>query len=104
MTLDELLLEWSYRSDKGYPSLDSPSDLSLLKEILTQLNLNEEDVSSIIDELEDDPQDLRIPGDDGFEDSPVQQSKEKQFQDKQTDDTEQSKDKPEDKENNNKSY
>ena len=97
MTLDELLLEWSYRSDKGYPSLDSPSDLSLLKEILTQLNLNEEDVSSIIDELEDDPQDLRIPGDDGFEDSPVQQSKEKQFQDKQTDDTEQPKDKPEDK-------
>jgi len=54
MTLDELLLEWSYRSDKGYPSLDSPSDLSLLKEILTQLNLKEEDVSSIIDELEDD--------------------------------------------------
>ena len=95
MTLDELLLEWSYRSDKGYPSLDSPSDLSLLKEILTELNLNEEDVSSIIDELEDDPQDLGIPGDDGFEDSPVQQSKEKQFQDKQTDDTEQPKDKPE---------
>ena len=97
MTLDELLLEWSYRSDKGYPSLDSPSDLSLLKEILTKLNLNEEDVSSIIDELEDDPQDLGIPGDDGFEDSPVQQSKEKQFQDKQTDDTEQPEDKPEEK-------
>ena len=97
MTLDELLLEWSYRSERGYPSLDSPSDVSILKEILTQLNLNEEDVSSIIDELEDDPQDLRIPGDDGFEDSPVQQSKEKQFQDKQTDDTEQPKDKPEDK-------
>ena len=43
MTLDELLLEWSYRSDKGYPSLDSPSDLLLLREILTKLNLNEED-------------------------------------------------------------
>ena len=33
MTLDELLLEWSYRSEKGYPSMDNPSDVSLLKEI-----------------------------------------------------------------------
>jgi len=54
MTLDELLLEWSYRSERGYPTLDSPSDVSILKEILTKLNLSEEDVSSIIDELEDD--------------------------------------------------
>ena len=54
MTLDELLLEWSYRSERGYPSVDNPSDVSILKEILTKLNLSEEDVSSIIDELEDD--------------------------------------------------
>ena len=39
MTLDELLLEWSYRSEKGYPSLDSPSDISILKQILEKLNL-----------------------------------------------------------------
>ena len=39
MTLDELLLEWSYRSDKGYPSLDNPSDVSILKQILEQLDL-----------------------------------------------------------------
>ena len=39
MTLDELLLEWSYRSEKGYPSLDSPSDISLLKKILKELNI-----------------------------------------------------------------
>ena len=39
MTLDELLLEWSYRSKKGYPSLDSPSDLSILKELLKKLNI-----------------------------------------------------------------
>ena len=39
MTLDELLLEWSYRSEKGYPSLDNPSDVSILKQILEQLDL-----------------------------------------------------------------
>ena len=39
MTLDELLLEWSYRSEKGYPSLDSPSDISVLKQILKELNI-----------------------------------------------------------------
>ena len=95
MTLDELLLEWSYRSERGYPTLDNPSDVSILKEILTKLNLSEEDVSSIIDELEDDPQNLETPGDDGLEDSSVQQAKEKQFQGKQTDDIEQPEEKPE---------
>ena len=31
MTLDELLLEWSYRSEKGYPSLGNPSDVLILE-------------------------------------------------------------------------
>ena len=39
MTLDELLLEWSYRSEKGYPSLDNPSDVLLLEDILKKLDL-----------------------------------------------------------------
>ena len=78
MTLDELLLEWSYRSEKGYPLVGSPSDVSILKEILTELKLSEEDVSSIIDELEDDPEDLDTPGTDGMEDSGVENEKEKQ--------------------------
>ena len=39
MTLDELLLEWSYKSEKGYPELDNPSDISILKQILENLNL-----------------------------------------------------------------
>jgi len=84
MTLDELLLEWSYRSERGYPTLDNPSDVSILKEILTKLNLNEEDVSSIIDELEDEPggDDLTNPGTDGMEDSDVENEKEKQVQSK----------------------
>ena len=80
MTLDELLLEWSYRSEKGYPRVGSPSDVSILKEILTELKLSEEDVSSIIDELEDEPggDDLTSPGTDGMEDSDIEDKKEKQ--------------------------
>ena len=49
MTLDELLLEWSYRSEKGYPCLDNPSDVSVLKSILKELELPTED---ILDKLE----------------------------------------------------
>jgi len=80
MTLDELLLEWSYRSEKGYPRVGSPSDVSILKEILTELKLSEEDVSSIIDELEaDEPggDDLTTPDTDGMEDSSVEKEKER---------------------------
>ena len=44
MTLDELLLEWSYRSDKGYPDMDNPSDIYLLKEILEELDLPTDDI------------------------------------------------------------
>lgn len=51
MTLDELLLEWSYRTKKGYPCLDNPSDIIILKNLLERLNLPAE---SIINELEDD--------------------------------------------------
>jgi len=50
MTLDELLLEWSYRSDKGYPSLDSPSDLSILKQILEQLDLPTNEIFKNLEE------------------------------------------------------
>lgn len=39
MTLDELLLEWSYKSEKGYPELDNPSDISILKQILEKLDI-----------------------------------------------------------------
>ena len=39
MTLDELLLEWSYRSEKGYPELDNPSDISIIKQILEKLDI-----------------------------------------------------------------
>ena len=52
MTLDELLLEWSYRSEKGYPSLDNPSDVSVLKEILKKLNIPSYNVIQSLKEKE----------------------------------------------------
>ena len=70
MTLDELLLEWSYRTKRGYPCLDNPSDISVLKNILERLDLPAE---SIIDELEDDKTYADKdgePGISGMEDSP----------------------------------
>ena len=39
MTLDELVLEWSYRTQRGYPKLDDPSDVLVLKQILKELDL-----------------------------------------------------------------
>jgi hypothetical protein len=51
MTLDELLLEWSYRSEKGYPSLDNPSDIQVLKQICEKLNLP---IDDILDEIGED--------------------------------------------------
>jgi len=82
MTLDELLLEWSYRSERGYPSLDNPSDISTLKQILKELKLSEQDIEDIVDDLEDEPggDDLTTPGTDGMEDSAVEKEKEKQTQ------------------------
>jgi len=50
MTLDELLVEWSYRTEKGYPDMGNPSDILILKEILERLELP----TNILDQLEDD--------------------------------------------------
>ena len=84
MTLDELLLEWSYRSERGYPSVDNPSDVSTLKQILKELNLSEQDVEDVLDNLPDKAggDDLTHQGTDGMEDSSVEAEKEKQYQDK----------------------
>ena len=74
MTLDELLLEWSYRSERGYPSLDNPSDISVLKQILKELNIPSEPIiESLTDDMLDD---LETPGTDGMEDSAVEKEKE----------------------------
>jgi len=61
MTLDELLLEWSYRSERGYPSVDNPSDVSILRKILKELDLPADE---IIDELEgDDDIEIKVNSD-----------------------------------------
>ena len=52
MTLDELLVEWSYRTKKGYPDMGNPSDILILKEILEKLELP----TNIFNEQEDEPQ------------------------------------------------
>ena len=85
MTLDELLLEWSYRSERGYPTLDNPSDISTLKQILKELNLSEIEIEDVMDNLPDDKpggDDLTNPGTDGMEDSEVEKEKEKQLKSK----------------------
>jgi hypothetical protein len=90
MTLDELLLEWSYRSEKGYPSMGSPSDISVLKGILRELKLPEWEINELIDNLEED--NLTTTGTDGMEDSSVEKEKEKE---KQVQTTLKSKEEPE---------
>jgi len=41
--IDKLLLEWSWRCEKGYPDLDNPKDLQIL-ESLFQIKLQEQDL------------------------------------------------------------
>ena len=74
MTLDELLLEWSYRSEKGYPSLDNPSDISILKQILEDLKLPTDQIIQSLKEQEDlkDEEDIV----DDLEDQPTEEEPE----------------------------
>ena len=77
MTLDELLLEWSYRSEKGYPSLDNPSDVLLLEKILKELDLPTDEILSKLEADEPGGDDIETPGTDGMEDSDVESGNEK---------------------------
>jgi len=83
MTLDELLLEWSYRSEKGYPCLGSPSDISILKGILRELKLPEGEIDELVDNLEEDDleeeDNYTTTGTDGMEGSAVEKEKETQY-------------------------
>ena len=82
MTLDELLLEWSYRSEKGYPSMDNPSDILILKEILEKLNLP---IDNILDELETSYADKDgKPGKAGLEPSPYDSDEDEEETPKET--------------------
>ena len=69
MTLNELLVEWSYRTKKGYPDLGNPSDILVLKEILERLELP----TDVLDELEDDEPKIDDSGElDDLEPNPEQ--------------------------------
>ena len=59
MTLNELLVEWSYRSKKGYPDMGNPSDILILKEILEKLELP----TDILDTLEEDEPEVTVSTD-----------------------------------------
>ena len=70
MTLDELLLEWSYRTQRGYPKLDDPSDVLILKELLEKLDIPVEDILNKLEEEETDvaglePSEFSSADDDG---------------------------------------
>ena len=39
VNIDALLSEWAYRCEKGYPNMDSPSDLRVLKSILKEQDI-----------------------------------------------------------------
>jgi hypothetical protein len=40
VNIDALLIEWAYRCEKGYPDMDSPSDLRVLKSILKEQGIS----------------------------------------------------------------
>ena len=40
VNIDALLSEWAYRCKKGYPDMDSPSDLGVLKDILNEWEIS----------------------------------------------------------------
>jgi len=58
MTLNELLVEWSYRTEKGYPDMGNPSDILILKNILNELNLPSNEIITNLGEAALNPSEL----------------------------------------------
>jgi len=65
MTLYELLLEWSYRTKKGYPSMGNPSDIRVLKEILEKLDLPTDNILDQLSRISEDEADKSFANKDG---------------------------------------
>jgi len=77
VNIDALLTEWAYRCEKGYPDMDSPSDLKVLKNILNEQGitlpqfqeqviveqeekeLSKQDIKDLIDNAELTPSQLK---------------------------------------------
>jgi len=74
MTLDELVLEWSYLTPKGYPDMGNPSDVLILEELLEKLNLPSKDIIKELKEQKSWADKDGKPGVDGMEGSPVEKA------------------------------
>ena len=51
--IDKLITEWSWRCKKGYPDLNNPEDMAILKEVLYQYDITLEEVEERIEEQEE---------------------------------------------------
>jgi hypothetical protein len=65
---DAILLEWSYRCDKGYPDLNNKKDMAILQNILFEMGIkNPFNLTEAPDDaLEDDPELVFVTGADIF--------------------------------------
>ena len=55
VNIDNLVNEWAYRCEKGYPNMDSPSDLRLLKVILKEEGITIPQFQQVVSEQEEGP-------------------------------------------------
>ena len=53
MTIHEILTEWSYRLDRGYPEMDNPYDILILEKILKESGFDSKDVNATIQNLQE---------------------------------------------------
>ena len=53
MTIHEILTEWSYKLDRGYPEMDNPYDILVLEQILKENGFNSKDVDITIENLQE---------------------------------------------------
>lgn len=49
--LDKILLEWSYRCDKGYPDVDNPADWLVLENVLVEMGITFPSNGTILSEI-----------------------------------------------------
>ena len=53
MTIHEILTEWSYKLDRGYPEMDNPYDIFILEQILKENGFDSKDVNITIQNLQE---------------------------------------------------
>ena len=58
--IDKLITEWSWRCKKGYPDLNNPEDMAILKEVLYQYDISLEEVEERIEEQEEVTVDMLV--------------------------------------------